>query len=75
MSSTLKVPDILSKHTQHSVLTSISSPVAVRLLREEVYMLQQPGSHVAEVVKAMGKDKVLVKVTSLAARAPVLCLA
>lgn len=39
-------------------------------------MLQQPGSHVAEVVKAMGKDKVLVKVTSLAAaRAPVLCLA
>lgn len=56
------------------MLTSISTPVAVRLLREEVYMLQQPGSHVAEVVKAMGKDKVLVKVTSLAARAPVLCL-
>mmetsp|Transcript_27731 Transcript_27731/g.45617 ORF Transcript_27731/g.45617 Transcript_27731/m.45617 type:complete len:413 (-) Transcript_27731:225-1463(-) len=34
----------------------------VRLLREELYHLQEPGSYVGEVVKAMGKDKVLVKV-------------
>lgn len=35
---------------------------AVRLLREELYHLQEPGSYVGEVVKAMGKSKVLVKV-------------
>jgi 26S proteasome regulatory subunit T6 len=34
----------------------------VRLLREELYHLQEPGSYVGEVVKAMGKTKVLVKV-------------
>jgi 26S proteasome regulatory subunit T6 len=34
----------------------------VRLLREELQLLQEPGSHVGEVVKAMGKTKVLVKV-------------
>lgn len=34
----------------------------VRLLREELYHLQEPGSYVGEVVKAMGKNKVLVKV-------------
>ncbi len=34
----------------------------VRLLREELQLLQEPGSHVGEVVKAMGKNKVLVKV-------------
>lgn len=31
---------------------------AVRLLREELYHLQEPGSYVGEVVKAMGKSKV-----------------
>ncbi|KAI9098869.1 26S protease regulatory subunit 8 [Phlyctochytrium arcticum] len=34
----------------------------VRLLREELQLLQEPGSYVGEVVKLMGKQKVLVKV-------------
>lgn len=34
----------------------------VRLLREELSLLQEPGSYVGEVVKVMGKKKVLVKV-------------
>ncbi|KAJ3051496.1 26S protease regulatory subunit 8 [Rhizophlyctis rosea] len=34
----------------------------VRLLREELHLLQEPGSYVGEVVKLMGKKKVLVKV-------------
>merc|ERR1711977_818165 len=33
----------------------------VRLLREELQLLQEPGSYVGEVVKAMGKNKILVK--------------
>lgn len=33
----------------------------VRLLREELQLLQEPGSYVGEVVKIMGKTKVLVK--------------
>lgn len=36
--------------------------MAVRLLREELQVLQEPGSYVGEVVKIMGKTKVLVKV-------------
>ncbi|CAL9104979.1 unnamed protein product [Musa textilis] len=36
--------------------------VAVRALREELQLLQEPGSYVGEVVKVMGKSKVLVKV-------------
>ncbi|KAJ1501584.1 26S protease regulatory subunit 8 [Coelomomyces lativittatus] len=34
----------------------------VRLLREELQLLQEPGSYVGEVVKLMGKTKALVKV-------------
>lgn len=34
----------------------------VRLLREELQLLQEPGSYVGEVIKVMGKKKVLVKV-------------
>mmetsp|Transcript_12285 Transcript_12285/g.56875 ORF Transcript_12285/g.56875 Transcript_12285/m.56875 type:complete len:400 (-) Transcript_12285:55-1254(-) len=34
----------------------------VRMLREEIQLLQEPGSYVGEVVKVMGKTKVLVKV-------------
>ncbi|CAA6660806.1 unnamed protein product [Spirodela intermedia] len=34
----------------------------VRMLREELQVLQEPGSYVGEVVKVMGKSKVLVKV-------------
>ncbi|TYI21907.1 hypothetical protein ES332_A06G070100v1 [Gossypium tomentosum] len=33
----------------------------VRMLREELQLLQEPGSYVGEVVKVMGKNKVLVK--------------
>jgi 26S proteasome regulatory subunit T6 len=32
------------------------------LLREEMQVLQEPGSYVGEVIKVMGKKKVLVKV-------------
>jgi 26S proteasome regulatory subunit T6 len=35
---------------------------SVRLLREELQLLHEPGSYVGEVVKLMGKNKVLVKV-------------
>lgn len=34
----------------------------VRMLREELQLLQEPGSYVGEVVRLMGKKKVLVKV-------------
>ena len=34
----------------------------VRLLREELSLLQEPGSYVGEIVKVMGRKKVLVKV-------------
>ncbi|CAK9780973.1 26S proteasome regulatory complex, ATPase RPT6 [Cutaneotrichosporon oleaginosum] len=34
----------------------------VRLLREELQVLQEPGSYVGEVIKVMGKKKVLVKI-------------
>ena len=34
----------------------------VRGLRDEIILLQQPGSHVGDVIKVMGKNKVLVKV-------------
>jgi len=37
-------------------------PYLVRLLREELQLLHEPGSYVGEVVKVMGKSKVLVKV-------------
>ncbi|XP_042382712.1 26S proteasome regulatory subunit 8 homolog A-like isoform X7 [Zingiber officinale] len=33
----------------------------VRMLREELQLLQKPSSYVGEVVKVMGKSKVLVK--------------
>lgn len=34
----------------------------VRALKEELMLLQEPASYVGEVVKMMGKNKVLVKV-------------
>jgi 26S proteasome regulatory subunit T6 len=34
----------------------------VRMLREELHHLQEPGSYVGEVVKQMGQNKVLVKI-------------
>jgi ATP-dependent 26S proteasome regulatory subunit len=44
------------------MLRLITDGVTVRLLREELQLLSEPGSYVGEVVKVMGKDKVLVKV-------------
>ena len=35
------------------------------MLREELQLLQEPGSYVGEVVKVMGKNKVLVKVINI----------
>lgn len=37
----------------------------VRLLREELQLLQEQGSYVGEVVRAMDKKKVLVKVKNM----------
>lgn len=39
--------------------------MSVRMLKEELQLLQEPGSYVGEVVKVMGKSKVLVKVSVL----------
>ena len=41
----------------------LASLMAVRSLKEELQLLQEPGSYVGEVVKVMGKSKVLVKVS------------
>lgn len=48
--------------TWHARATPDAGRRAVRMLREELQLLQEPGSHVGEVIKAMGKTKVLVKV-------------
>ncbi|XP_064995407.1 uncharacterized protein LOC103976239 [Musa acuminata AAA Group] len=42
----------------------------IRMLREELQLLQEPGSYVGEVVKVMGKSKVLVKVIELPIKYP-----
>lgn len=44
---------------------TLSKKLAVRMLREELQLLQEPGSYVGEVVKVMGKNKVLVKVGNI----------
>jgi len=49
--------DLLRLTAQRNELNS-----NVRALREELQLLQEPGSHVGEVIKQMGKKKVLVKV-------------
>jgi ATP-dependent 26S proteasome regulatory subunit len=46
----------------HMSCKIVSDGFVVRLLREELGLLQQPGSYVGEVVKVMGTKKVLVKV-------------
>jgi len=53
-----------TQEVKHKIVLS-TFPVnlhLVRLLREELGLLQQPGSYVGEVVKVMGTKKVLVKV-------------
>lgn len=42
----------------------------VRQLREELQLLQEPGSYVGEIIKVMGKKKVLCKVTAAPAGGP-----
>ena len=51
------------------VLANLCVPLSVRvciatvwLLKEELQLLQEPGSHIGEVVKQMSTEKVLVKV-------------
>ena len=39
--------------------------LTVRMLREELQLLQEQGSYVGEVVRAMDKKKVLVKVRQI----------
>ena len=55
-------------HLSYERLFSISlsfslnkPPLTVRALKEELSLLQEPGSYIGEVVKVMGKTKVLVK--------------
>ena len=38
-------------------------PEIVRKLRDELQLLHEPASYVGEVVKVMGKNKILVKVS------------
>lgn len=45
-------------------MTFLFFEISVRMLREELQLLQEPGSYVGEVVKVMGKSKVLVKVVT-----------
>ena len=44
------------------------------MLREELQLLQEPGSYVGEVVKVMGKTKVLVKVSMYISNYVKLCI-
>jgi hypothetical protein len=53
-------PEVLQQTPPFQEAVANDSPV--RLLREELGLLQQPGSYVGEVVKVMGTKKVLVKV-------------
>ncbi|KAK9830723.1 hypothetical protein WJX74_004182 [Apatococcus lobatus] len=58
--------EILAKDKQHNLhrLEAQRNELntKVRLLREEHQLLQEPGSYVGEVVKVMGKNRILVKV-------------
>ena len=50
------------RHNTQIEVTGAHCYAPVRLLREELQLLHEPGSYVGEVVKVMGKTKVLVKV-------------
>ena len=52
----------ISNHLHNTHTLRNLSLIVVRLLREELALLQEPGSHIGEVLKVMGKNKVLVKV-------------
>ncbi|KAJ9538883.1 hypothetical protein OSB04_031616 [Centaurea solstitialis] len=49
-------------HFNIGLLSDFNVKHTVRMLKEELQLLQEPGSYVGEVVKVMGKSKVLVKV-------------
>ena len=51
----------LNRVWAHKILLNVY--FVVRMLKEELQLLQEPGSYVGEVVKVMGKSKVLVKVS------------
>lgn len=53
------MPEVRHRHHRGSTSQPFNS---VRLLREELQLLHEPGSYVGEVVKVTGKNKVLVKV-------------
>lgn len=52
-----KQEDLRRNEAQRNALNS-----QVRFIREELQLLQEPGSYVGEVVKPMGKNKILVKI-------------
>ncbi|EER88603.1 hypothetical protein BDA96_10G239100 [Sorghum bicolor] len=52
-----RISDLSRLEAQRNDLNS-----QVKMCREELHLLQEPGSHVGEVVKVMSKSKVLVKV-------------
>jgi len=52
-----KQDDLRRNEAQRNALNS-----QVRFIREELQLLQEPGSYVGEVVKPMGKNKILVKI-------------
>ncbi|KAL5730460.1 26S proteasome regulatory subunit 8 A [Ranunculus cassubicifolius] len=54
-----KTHDLIRLEAQRNELNS-----RVRMHKEEVKLLQEPGSYIGEVVKVMGKSKVLVKIHS-----------
>ena len=47
--------------------------IIVRMLREELQLLQEQGSYVGEVVKPMDKKKVLVKVSVFEWNVRIIC--
>ncbi|KAL2295134.1 hypothetical protein Nmel_018287 [Mimus melanotis] len=52
----------LGSYSPRGWCSAVPVPMPVRLLREELQLLQEQGSYVGEVVRAMDKKKVLVKV-------------
>lgn len=62
--------ELSGREHQSSWVTTMSVSHPVRLLREELQLLQEQGSYVGEVVRAMDKKKVLVKVKAASPQGP-----
>ncbi|KAM3085476.1 26S protease regulatory subunit 8 [Clarireedia jacksonii] len=58
----ITTPEVHPQSSSRCIKQLTTFTTTVRLLREELGLLQQPGSYVGEVVKVMGTKKVLVKV-------------